>query len=58
MLRVFDVMPYYIGELKKRFNKEFCNQKITEQEYKELHKIYSRLEELSEKCRERDENNA
>lgn len=51
MLRIYDVIAYYIGELKKRFNKEFCNGNLTKEEYDELQTIYKRLEELSEKCR-------
>lgn len=51
MLRIYDVIAYHIGEIKKRFNKEFCNGLITKQEYDELEKIYARLEELSNKCK-------
>ena len=56
MLRIYDTIGSYLGEIKKRFNKEFCDQNLTQDEYNELNSIYNRLEELAQKCKNKKEN--
>lgn len=53
MIRIYDAAPIYIGEMKKRFNKEFCDGNLTEKEHAELNGIYSRITELANKCQKR-----
>lgn len=53
MLRIYDVLPSYIGEISKRFNKEFCEGNLIQTEYDELKTIYDRLYELAKKCKTR-----
>lgn len=53
MIRIYEAAPSYVGELKKRFNKEFCDGNLTEEEHTELNGIYSRIIDLANKCYER-----
>lgn len=53
MIRIYDAAPTYVGEIRKRFNKEFCDGILTETEHTELNNIYNRILELAFECKNR-----